>query len=55
MPTEVLDLGPVLKSRLNLEGIAQLPDGRIIAVTDNQWKTLQGPSVLLVFRAGVVD
>jgi hypothetical protein len=53
-PTEALDLGPVLKSRLNLEGVAQLPDGQIFAVVDNQWKTLQGPSLLLVFRQGVV-
>jgi Esterase-like activity of phytase len=53
-PTEVLDLGPVLKSRLNLEGIATIADGRIVVVVDNQWKQLQGPSVLLVFEAGVV-
>jgi len=53
-PTEALDLGPVLNSRLNLEGIAQMTDGRIVAVVDNQWKTLQGPSALLVFEPGVV-
>ena len=53
-PTEVLDLGPVLRSRLNLEGIAETSDGRVVAVVDNQWKTLQGPSLLLVFKAGVV-
>ena len=53
-PTEALDLGPVLNSRLNLEGIARMTDGRIVAVVDNQWKTLQGPSALLVFEPGVV-
>lgn len=53
-PTEALDLGPVLNSQLNLEGIARLPDGRVVAVVDNQWKTLQGPSRLLVFKSGVV-
>jgi hypothetical protein len=50
-PTVVLDLGTVLNSRLNLEGIARLPDGRLVAVVDNQWKTLNGNSELLVFRA----
>lgn len=50
-PTVVLDLGTVLNSRLNLEGIARLPDGRLVAVVDNQWKTLTGNSELLVFRA----
>jgi hypothetical protein len=53
-PTEILDLGPVLESRLNLEGIARTSTGRVMAVVDNQWKTLQGPSVLLVFHPGVV-
>jgi hypothetical protein len=53
-PTVVLDLGPVLENRLNLEGIATLADGRIVAVVDNQWKQLQGPSVLLVFTPGAV-
>jgi len=53
-PTELLDLGPVLNSKLNLEGIAWTPDGRIVAVVDNQWKTITGPSELLVFRPDVV-
>lgn len=53
-PAESLDLGPVLHSRLNLEGIARTPDGRVYAVVDNQWKQLQGPSLLLVFQPDVV-
>jgi hypothetical protein len=53
-PVEMLDLGPVLHSKLNLEGIAELPDGRVIAVVDNQWKTITGPSELLVFKPGVL-
>jgi len=53
-PTEVLDLGTVLNSRLNLEGIAVTRSGRVVAVVDNQWKTLQGPSVLVLFHPGVV-
>ncbi|MDQ3339700.1 MAG: esterase-like activity of phytase family protein [Myxococcota bacterium] len=53
-PTEALDLGRALKSRLNLEGIAKTTSGRYFAVVDNQWKTLRGPSLLLVFEAGVV-
>lgn len=48
-PAIAHDLGPVLRGALNLEGIARLPDGRLVAVTDNQWKTISGPSELLVF------
>jgi hypothetical protein len=50
-PTVLLDLAPVLRGKLNLEGIARLPDGRLVAVNDNQWKTLEGESRLLVFPA----
>jgi hypothetical protein len=53
-PTVALDLGPVLSGRLNLEGIARLPDGRVAAVVDNQWKTISGPSRLLVFPPGAM-
>ncbi|MBA3456011.1 MAG: esterase-like activity of phytase family protein [Deltaproteobacteria bacterium] len=49
-PTVLIDLGTVLNSQLNLEGIAHLADGRLVAVVDNQWKTLKGNSELLVFR-----
>jgi hypothetical protein len=51
-PVVALDLGPVLDGRTNLEGIAVLPDGRVVAVVDNQWKTITGPSRLLVFPPG---
>jgi hypothetical protein len=51
-PRIALDLGGTLRGRLNLEGIASLPSGEVIAVTDNQWKTITGPSLLLRFRAG---
>jgi hypothetical protein len=51
-PVVALELGPVLNGRLNLEGIARLPDGRIVTVVDNQWKRVTGPSQLLVFRPG---
>lgn len=50
-PAVAHDLGPVLRGALNLEGIARLPDGRLVAVTDNQWKTISGPSELLIFAA----
>ncbi|HWU87895.1 MAG TPA: esterase-like activity of phytase family protein, partial [Kofleriaceae bacterium] len=53
-PTVALDLGAVLNGKLNLEGIAVLPDGRVVAVVDNQWKTITGPSELLVFRPDAV-
>ena len=38
---------------LNLEGIAQLRDGRLVAVVDNQGATVEGPNELLVFEPGV--
>ena len=54
-PHEALDLGAILNSRLNLEGIARARDGRVIAVVDNQWKTITGPSELLVFTPGAFE
>lgn len=54
-PTVVLDIGDVLNSRLNLEGLARLPDGRLVAVVDNQWKTINGSSELLVFHPSAVQ
>jgi Esterase-like activity of phytase len=53
-PVVELDLGPVLRSAMNLEGIAWTEDGRVVAVIDNQWRTITGPNLLLVFRPGVV-
>lgn len=50
-PIVLRDLAPVLQGKYNLEGIARLPDGRLATVTDNQWRTIEGPSRLLVFRA----
>lgn len=52
-PSIALDLGPVLNGKLNLEGIAWTPNG-VIAVTDNQYKTIDGPSELLVFKKDAV-
>jgi hypothetical protein len=53
-PVQLLDLSPSLKSNVNLEGIAVGADGRVVAVLDNQWKTITGPSELLVFKPGVL-
>jgi hypothetical protein len=50
VPAVLLDLAPVLRGALNLEGVARLPDGRIVAVVDNQYQTITGPDELLVFR-----
>jgi hypothetical protein len=46
----VLDLAPVLRGTLNLEGIVRFPDGHLAAVVDNQYKTITGPDELLVFK-----
>ncbi|HVK86074.1 MAG TPA: esterase-like activity of phytase family protein [Kofleriaceae bacterium] len=48
-PTLLLDLGAELRGKANLEGIARLADGRLVAVVDNQWKTIDGESRLIVF------
>lgn len=48
--TVVRDLADVAGGR-NFEGVAQLPDGRIALVVDNQWKTIQGPSQLVILPA----
>lgn len=50
-PTVVLDLAPILRDSLNLEGIVRLPDGRLVAINDNQGKRTSGPTELLVFTA----
>lgn len=50
-PTVLVDLGPVLRGSLNLEGLARLPDGRPVAAVDNQYRTITGPDEVLVFRA----
>ena len=54
-PRIALDLGPALRGRLNLEGIAWLPDGEVIAVTDNQWKRVVGPSLVVRLRPGSIE
>jgi len=51
-PHEALDLGPALRGRLNLEGIASMPDGSVFVINDNQWKGVTGPSLLLMFPPG---
>jgi hypothetical protein len=48
-PTIDLDLAPILRDSLNLEGIVRLPDGRLVTINDNQGKTAHGPTELLVF------
>lgn len=50
-PEIALDL-PEVAGRDNLEGIAALPGGVLAAVVDNQWKTITGPSRLLIFPRG---
>lgn len=49
-PSVVLDLTPILRGALNLEGLVRLPDRRLVAVVDNQYGRVTGPDELLVFR-----
>ena len=49
-PTVLLDLGPALRGALNLEGVVRLPDGRVVAVVDNQYGRITGPNELVVLR-----
>jgi hypothetical protein len=44
------DLAPVINDTLNLEGIAELPDGRLVIINDNQGSRVEGPTELLVLR-----
>lgn len=53
-PVIARDLGPILNDSLNLEGLVQLHDGRLIAVVDNQGATVDGPNELLVFAKDAV-
>jgi hypothetical protein len=52
-PRVVLDLAPILNDSLNLEGLAHLPDGRLVAVNDNQTSQIDGPTYLLTFAPGI--
>src|SRR5688500_14657437 len=47
----VLDLSPILRGSLNLEGIARRPDGRWVVINDNQsGPVIFGGSQLLLFK-----
>jgi hypothetical protein len=48
-PRIELDLSPILRDSLNLEGIVRLPDGRMVAINDNQGSKTKGGTHLLVF------
>jgi hypothetical protein len=48
-PRIELDLSPILRDSLNLEGIVRMPDGRLVAINDNQGKGTKGGTELLVF------
>lgn len=48
-PAIDLDLHPILRDALNLEGIVRLRDGRLVVINDNQSKVAKGPTQLLVF------
>lgn len=45
-----LDLQPVLHDALNLEGIARLPNGKLVLINDNQGRSASGPTELLYLR-----
>lgn len=51
-PRVTLDLSEILQDSLNLEGIVQLPDGRLVAINDNQSRTVEGASELIIFEPG---
>lgn len=49
-PVVDLDLNPVIHDDFNLEGIARLPDGRLVMINDNQGRDASGPTELFVFH-----
>jgi len=52
-PRITLDVSAILQDSLNVEGIVQLRDGRLVIINDNQSRTIEGPSELLIFEPGV--
>lgn len=50
VPKLALDLGPILRGALNLEGVVWLPDGRVALVVDNQYGKITGPDELLLLK-----
>lgn len=48
--TVTLDMHPTLRDALNLEGIARLPNGKLVLINDNQGKSVRGPTQLLYLR-----
>jgi hypothetical protein len=52
-PTVALDLSPALGGSLNIEGVVMTSSG-VIAVIDNQYGKINGPSELLVFKKDAV-
>ena len=53
-PEVALDLSEVLRSGLNLEGVAWTAGGQVAAVVDNEWTSVTGPNELVVFKPGVL-
>lgn len=49
-PTVELDLEPTLHDSLNVEGLAVLPDGKLVTVNDNQGSSVSGPTYLMRFK-----
>ena len=52
-PRIALDLSAILQDSLNLEGIVQLKDGRLVVINDNQNRTIDGTTQLLIFEPGI--
>jgi hypothetical protein len=52
-PRIALDLSAILQDSLNLEGIVQLRDGRLVSINDNQNRTVDGTTELLIFEPGI--
>jgi hypothetical protein len=49
-PALDLDLWPVLQDKFNMEGIARLPDGRLVLINDNQSRKVSGPTELFILH-----
>jgi hypothetical protein len=52
-PRITLDLGPAVRgTTLNMEGIVQLHDGRLVAINDNDYGGITDPNELFIFEPG---
>jgi hypothetical protein len=54
VPVVALDLAPFFLIVPNLEGLAPLPDGRLVIIIDNSYGGITGPNEVIVLEPGLL-